>query len=244
MMINILEWVARRRVAVLAVSLSVAILLQVLRRTAGDGPSLPLDLTIGVLPVIPLIFCAAVAGRVFHPARLIARPEVPAFDVPANPAVVLGSAGYTFFAVFLLGDTSHGLVTGLDFAFAAPVVVIIAGQLAAFWWAALGRYGVRLTPAGIIDRQVYGRLFVPWEALATPDPAYPRDAHQVVLRVGRLDLVRKRGFRTGGRTLLPAAGVNADFLTRAINQYASHPESRPAIGSVTALTHLQSISQR
>ncbi|GAA2853348.1 hypothetical protein Acy02nite_50620 [Actinoplanes cyaneus] len=244
MMINILEWVARRRVAVLVVSLSVAVLLQVLRHTAGDGHSLRLDLVIGVLPVLPLILCAAVVGRTFHPAKLIARPEVPALDVPANPAVVLGSAGYTFFAVFLLGATTQGLVTGLDFAFAAPALVIIGGQLAAFWWAALGRYGVRLTPDGIIDRQVYGRLFVPWEALATVEPAYPRDAHRVVLRVERLDLVRKRGFRAGGRTLLPAAGVSAAFLTHAINQYASHPESRPAIGSVTALTHLQSTSQR
>jgi hypothetical protein len=243
MMINIFWWVARRRLAVLAVSLSAAVILQILRQTAGDGHSLRLNLTISVLPVILLVLCAAVAARVFHPAKLIARPEIPAFDVPVNPAVVLGAASYNFFAVFLLSGTLHGLVTGLDFVFAAPVVLIIGGQLAALWWAALGRYGVRIAPDGIIDRQVYARMFVPWDALAAPDPAYSRDSHQVILRVGRPGLVRRRGLRIGGRALLPAAGVSAELLTRAINEYANHPEARSAIGSEVALTHLQVIPQ-
>jgi hypothetical protein len=86
---------------------------------------------------------------------------------------------------------------------------------------------------------VHGRLFVPWEALATPDPAYRCDAHRVTLRFGRPDLVRKRGFRSIGRTVLPAAGVDADLLTHAINEYANHPEARSAIGSAAALTQLQ-----
>ncbi|MEU4622087.1 hypothetical protein AB0G04_19245 [Actinoplanes sp. NPDC023801] len=239
MMINVLGWVSRRRVAVLATSLLAAVILQVLRQTAGHCHSLQIALAIVVLPFIALIVCTAVAGRAFHPAKLIARPEVPAFDVPANPAAVLGAASYTFFAVFALSSTSHGLVTGVDFAFPAPIVVLIGGHVAVFWWAASGRYGVRLTPDGIIDRQVHGRLFVPWEALATPDPAYRRDAHRVTLRFTRPDLVRKGGFRWIGPTVLPAAGVNAELLTRAINEYANHPEARSAIGSVAALTRLQ-----
>lgn len=243
MMINIFWWVARWRVAVLAVSLSAAVILQMLRQTAGGSHSLRLNLTIGVLPVILFVLCAAVAARVFHPAKLIARPEIPAFDVPANPAVVLGAASFTFFAVFLLSGTLHGLLTGLDFVFAAPVMLIIGGQLAALWWAALGRYGVRLAPDGIIDRQAYGRMFVPWDALATPDPAYSQGPHQVTLRVGRPDLVRRRGVHIGGRALLPAAGVSAELLTRAINEYANHPEARSTIGSEVALTSLQVIPQ-
>ncbi|KUL29739.1 hypothetical protein [Actinoplanes awajinensis] len=243
MMINIFGWVARRRVAVLVVSLVVAVILQVLRRTVGDGHSLRLNLAIGVLPLIPFVVGMAIAVRVFHPAELIARPEVPAFDVPANPAAVLGAASYTFFAVFALGGAFHGLVTGMDVVLASPLVVVVGGQLAAFWWAALGRCGVRLTPDGIVDRQVHGRLFVPWDALTTPDPAHPRDPHQVTLRIGRPDMVRKRGFRSGGRTVLPATGVSAELVSRAINEYANRPEARSAIGSEVALTHLQMIPQ-
>jgi hypothetical protein len=37
--------------------------------------------------------------------------------------------------------------------------------------------------------------------------------------------------------------VSAELLTRTINEYANHPETRSAIGSEAALTHLQVIPQ-
>jgi hypothetical protein len=199
--------VARRRVAVLVIALLTAVALQ---------PFYPL--WVAGLPAIALAVCAAVAGRVFHPA--------PAPQVPANPAAVLRAAACTFFIVPILGVALRNNQDAVDYWFAAAAVVIFGVQLAAFWWSALGRFGVRLTPDGITDRQVYSRLFVPWEALATPEAAVARDKHQVVLRFARPGLVRRRGLRLDGRAALPAAGVDADLLARTINEYANHAAAR------------------
>ncbi len=223
MMINFLGWVARRRVAVLVVSLLAAVALQVVRHDYSPW--------VTAVPAFAFILCMAVAARVFHPARLVARPEVPALDVPANPGAVLGAAAYTFVVVPILGVAFRDNQEAVDYWFAAAAVVILGGQLAAFWWPALGRFGVRLTPDGITDRQVYSRLFVPWAALATPESAVARGAHQVVLRYARPDLVRKRGFRIDGRATLSAAGIDAALLARTINAYSNDPAARSAIGS-------------
>jgi hypothetical protein len=106
-----------------------------------------------------------------------------------------------------------------------------------------GRFGVRLSPEGIVGRQIPGSLFVPWEALATPCSAYAHDAHQVTLYLARPELVRRRGLRFGGPALLPAAGVDAELLARAIQEYSNRADTRSAIGSEPELDRLQAIPQ-
>ncbi|GAA4605407.1 hypothetical protein BJY16_005381 [Actinoplanes octamycinicus] len=231
MMINFFGWEARRRVAVLVAALLTAVALQVLRQTAGNGHALRFSLLVAALPAVPFILGAAVAGQRYRPAWLVARPEVPALDVPANPSAVLGAAGYTFVAVHIVGGMIRYLEAGPELWFTVAVIALVGGQQAALWRAALGRFGVRLTPAGITDRQPYGDLFIPWDALDTAPAAFPRKAHQVALRLARPDLVRKRGFRGGDRALLPAAGVDAQLLASTINGYADRTDARIAIGS-------------
>jgi hypothetical protein len=186
----------------------------------------------------------AVSARSYHPAKLAARPAVPAFDVPANPGVILGATGYTFLGVTALGIlTSDIEAATTDVWFSASIAALWAGLLAAFWSSALGRSGVRLTPDGIVDRQVFGSLFVPWDALATPLSAYPHDAQQVTLYLAHPELIRRRGLRLGSPTMLPAAGVDAELLARVIHEYSNRPDIRSAMGSEAELHRLRTIPQ-
>jgi hypothetical protein len=243
MMIDVLGWVARWRVAVLTVALVTAVVLQVLLQTTENDPAWQLRLAAGILPFVALVLWSAVSARSLHPAKLVARPEVPAFDVPANPAVVLGAAGYTFLVATMVSGWVRDIASGTDLWFSVSFAVPMAAMLAAFWWSALGRFGVRLTPDGIVDRQVFGSLFVPWDALATPCSAYPHDAHQVTLYLAHPQLVRRRGLRSGGPTSLPAAGVNAELLARTIHEYSNHADLRSAIGSAAELDRITALPQ-
>ncbi|MEU8662836.1 hypothetical protein, partial [Actinoplanes philippinensis] len=176
--------------------------------------------------------------------KLLARPEVPAFDVPANPGAVLAAMGFTFFAFSLLG----GLVRDISahegaWWISALLAVLLTGQLAAFWSWALGRFGARLTPAGIESRELFGFWFIPWDALATPLSAYPRDAQQVILHLAHPDLIRGRGIRHSSPARLPAAGVDAELLARVIHEYANRADLRPAIGSTAELERFLVIHQ-
>jgi hypothetical protein len=242
--IMFLEWVARRRMGVLTMALVTAVVLQVLVQTLENDHAWKISLSVNILLPFALLLGSAVSARSYHPAKLAARPAVPAFDVPANPGVVLGTAGYTF-----LGVTSLGILTSdieaatTDVWFSASIAAIWAGLLAAFWSSALGRFGVRLTPAGIVDRQVFGSLFVPWDALAIPHSAYPHDAQQVTLYLAHPELVRRRGLRLRSPTMLSAAGVDAELLARAIHEYSNRPDLRSAMGSEAELHRFRTIPQ-
>jgi hypothetical protein len=243
MMIDFLGWVARRRAAVLTTALLTAVVLQVLRQATGNGHSFGLNLAFTLLPVSVLVLGSALSVRVFHSAKLVARPDVPAFEVSANPSAVLGAAGYTFFVASVVGSAVRDNQTSVDFLFAAGSAVLPVGVLVALWWAALGRFGVRLGPDGIIDRQPFGSLHVPWEALAIPRPAFPRNGQQVTLHLARPELVRRRGLRFGAQTLLPAAGLDPELLARAIHEYANRADIRSTIGSEAASAQFQAIPQ-
>lgn len=239
-MINFLDGVARRRVPVLAGALLVAVALGLLLESDAIRDDLWLTTALRTLPVIAIFVCAIYSARTHHPARLIARPDVPAFDVPVDPGKVLTAAGFALYTVpFLVGLVSD---PG-DVWIAVIFMPLIAAPLAANAKVALARSGVRLTPDGIEDRGVFGTLFVPWDALAVPRAALPRGTQHVVLHLARPDLVRKRGYRPDGPRLLPAMGVNTEFLARAIHEYANRPDLRPTIGSTAALTQFQAIPQ-
>ncbi|WP_080127887.1 MULTISPECIES: hypothetical protein [unclassified Actinoplanes] len=232
MIVEGLGWVARRRVAVLVTAVLLAVAQQV---SLPAVHSRPLDLTIRMVPSTALILGAALAVRVFPPAKLVARPAVPALDTPASPALVLMAASYTSFAALLLTTLIRTVETVSDVWFAALPVLIIGANLAAVGRLMLTRSGVRLTPDGIEDRRMYGDLFVPWAALTSPDPAHVTGRRQVGLAIARPDLVRVRGWRVGPRTLLPAVGVDPDVLARTINEYATIPDARSTIGSAMPL---------
>jgi hypothetical protein len=241
--IDFLEWAARRRVAVLIAVVPATVVLQVLLQRLEDKYAWRVVLALSTLLPLVLLLGSAFAARKFHPARLVARPGVPAFDIPANPGAVLGAAGYTFLGAQVVGMLLNGVVTDEDLWIGAGPVLIWAGLLVAFWISAFGRFGVRLLPHGVLDRQVLGSLFVPWEALAVPYPAYPYDAQRITLFLANPELVHRRGLRVGGPASLPAVGVDAELLARAIHEYANRPDLRPAIGSEAELARFRAIPQ-
>jgi hypothetical protein len=212
-------------------------------RTTENDRTWQLGLAVSTLLTVALFGWSVVCARIFHPAKLVARPEVPAFDVPPNPGVVLGTTGFTFVVVMMLSGLVRDIATGTDLWFSVTFAVPFAGMLAVWWWSALGRFGARLIPAGIIDRQMFGSLFIPWDALATPCSAYAHNAHQVTLYLAHPELVRRRGLRFGGPGLLPAAGINAELLARAIHEYANRAGTRSDIGSKAELDRFHAIPQ-
>jgi hypothetical protein len=212
-------FLVRHRLLVLIASVVVAVAFEVL--PAGNLRWLRFVLILG------LMIWSFQLIRSFRPARLEVLPDEPAFRTAVVPGTILAVAAYT---VFVVGLTSSYLDDGDGFALV--VMPIWAGILFFFWRAALGWAGVWLRPDGILDRQVFGTYFVPWEALALPRPAYAYRRDMVQLDIARPDLVRRRGVRQGGRSVLPAPGVEAELLARAIHEYANRPELRPMIGSV------------
>lgn len=244
---RVLGWVVRWRVPLLTGTLLVFGGFEVWRQIAGYHPGWPVTLVLNVvLPGFLILWSASVA-RGYHPAVLVARPAVPALEVAPNPVMVLAAAGYTMFGTRLLGGLARDLTEGDDAAlmFSAGIVVFWGLCLSAFWLSALGRFGVRLYPEGIVNREVFGSVFVPWEALGGPRPAFAHDAQQVTLTVAdpRRIRIRRRGLRFGDPARLPAAGVSAELLARAIHEYANRPELRAAIGTEAELARFQDIPQ-
>jgi hypothetical protein len=242
MMITLLGWVVRRRVALLAGALVTAVSLQVLLRVIGNDHVWELILWVsGLLPVVFLLWSAA-SARSSHPTELVARPEAAAFDVSVAPRAVLGAVGSTFLGANSLGMLLRGIEAKDDLWFSVSLLVLWIALLVTSWRSALSPFGVRLSRDGLCDRRSLGSLFVPWEALATPGAARADDSHQVTLCLLHPERVRWYGFRLGPASSLPAVGGNAEFLARVIIEYATQPDLRPAIGSEGELARLQGAS--
>lgn len=230
---GVLGWVVRWRVAVLVAALVSSFVVGV----AGlDGHWL-VSLVWRILLPFGLLLYSSMIARTHHPAVLVARPPVPALEVPPNPWMVLGAAGYTLLSARLIGEAF------LDDGFSVGIAVFAGLCTIAFWTAALGRFGVRLYPEGIASREVFGSVFVPWEALGGPRPAFAYHVQQVTLTVADPARIRRRGLRFGDPAKLSAAGVSAELLARAIHEYANRPELRPAIGTEEELARFQRIPQ-
>ncbi|MFF0379794.1 hypothetical protein [Actinoplanes missouriensis] len=242
MKIGVLEWVARRRVLVLAASLVVVAVFEVLHEVTEIGDVWFLVLAAHAFLMIGLIVYSGTATRLYHPPLLVARPDVPAFDVPASPGPVLAAAGFTIAGAKMGIGTGRDVVAGVDVAFGAPLLALWLVLIVALWVAALGRNGVRLRPDGIVDRQIFGSLFVPWEALSTPHAAYAADPYRISLFLAHPERTRRRGLRAGKRTMLPATGVDAELLARAIHEYANRPDLRDAIGSPDELNRFLAVT--
>ncbi|SNT17654.1 hypothetical protein SAMN06264365_1521 [Actinoplanes regularis] len=201
-------------------------------------------LAVTVTLFLLMLRLSQLAAARYHPALLFVRAEPPSFASPVNLAPVFTAAAFVILCGGIVAENVGDIVNGdelwlMDAATAGLGMLAVAVHL----YVALGSFGVRLYPEGIHDRQPFGSLFVPWEALAVPRAALPRDTQQVILYLAHPELVRKRGLRGGDPHLLSAAGINAEFLARAIHEYANRADLRPAIGSEAALAQFQAIPQ-
>jgi hypothetical protein len=225
--------IARHRSAFLVLNLTVAVTLGAIIRTQHDGRWIPLfsasvALTFGLLLLAPLALFR------YHPATLALLPGRQAFATAPNPYLVLTAAAYTFIAAGMVIDSVVDILTdGRDWVFDLVPIVTWLPLTAFFWYLALSRFGLRLRPDGIQDRQPFGSLFVPWEALAA---AEPHGRAQLTLHCRQPHLVRRRGLRPlTGKTL---SGSDAGYLARVIHEYVTHADHRPAIGTPAELTRL------
>lgn len=75
-----------------------AVVFEVLQHTVENDHAWNAILAFTLLPPIALILFSILVAHSFHPATLVAHPGLPAFEVPANPGVIIGVAGYTFIA--------------------------------------------------------------------------------------------------------------------------------------------------
>ena len=101
-------------------------------------------------------------------------------------------------------------------------------RLAAQWCRAGDGYGVSLRPDGVLNRQILGSKFIPWDAF-TPDFPVSPGSQSLAARYERPELVRTRGIGAR-RDTLPVA-VDPAYLTQVIHEYVNHPDRRAAIGS-------------
>ncbi|GIF33263.1 hypothetical protein [Actinoplanes utahensis] len=226
------EWTARFRLPILLGALAIGVLYAVTGVVRTDRVQPLLLIGMGLVNLV-LFLGAFYAGARYRPAALVARPDVPAFDVPVSPALVLGAALATTLGTAMGAGIVEDALSG-DAAWV--VAVLFAGLfvvLIAWWWAlALGRFGVRLRPDGIEDRQSLGATFIPWEAFDGVDfPAHAGSPHRILLNVSRPGLVRKRGRRSGEITVVSSLSTDSVFLAGVIHWYAHRPEARAAIGT-------------
>lgn len=173
----------------------------------------------------------------YHPAVLLARPRVPAFAPRPSPAWVFTSLFLLQLGGFSLADNVQDVRNGEELwaLTVAPTGLWIALMIFHGYLSWRGT-GVELRPDGVYDRQPLGSLFVPWDALVRAYPAVAENAQHVALYYERPGLIRRRGLRPGPN--LPAVGVDAGFLARAIGEYVAHPEHRAAIGTEAELRRL------
>lgn len=228
--------IARHRSAFLVLNLAVAVTLGAIIRTQHDGRWIALfgvsvALTFGLLLLAPLALFR------YHPATLALLPGRQDFATAPNPYLVLTAAAYTFIAAGMVIDSVVDILTdGRDWVFDLVPIVTWLPLTAFFWYLALGRFGLRLRPDGIHDRQPFGSLFVPWEALAA---AEPHGRTQLTLHCRQPHLVRRRGLRP--LTTKTPSGSDAGYLARVIHEYVTHADHRPAIGTPAELTRLTAV---
>ncbi len=135
-------------------------------------------------------------------------------------------------ALAALAVNEAHLSEGFD-RFQIAVVVLLLLLVPLQWYSVLGPFGVFLGPDGVRDRQPFGSIFVPWEAVPAAEPT----SSGVKLRIVHPELVMRRGFRPGTTV---RTGADRGFTAWAINLYAARPDYRRAIGTNDGLLELKS----
>ncbi|GIF21472.1 membrane protein implicated in regulation of membrane protease activity [Actinoplanes tereljensis] len=225
--------VARGRHAFLLAALGLAVVLSVV----ADRGSRSWVVAFGALTVltVSLYGLSVVAILLYHPRRLLVRPSLRAFDTPLNPNRTLHAGAFTFLGAGLLvqraGDQDR---SGELWQFGVVASIALAVLTVVIWYLGWRWHGVRLTPDGLIDRQPFGSVFVPWAALAADEPAVSIGRNQIALYFEHPELVVKHGYRPGSSHFL-TAGADADLLAGVIAGYVAEPERRAAIGTEAEL---------
>ncbi|MBB4751489.1 hypothetical protein [Actinoplanes lobatus] len=157
-----------------------------------------------------------------HPAALVLRPGVAAFDAPPSPLPVLAFTALMPMTTEKLSTTIDRVANRVDpWWLDILSTTVWIGFLTVLAVAAWRGFGVRLRPDGILDRRPVRPVFMPWQSLG---PGRPVVAGRFQVLVGR------RGLSTWN--------IDSTFLARVIQEYADHPEHRPAIGTEAELRRL------
>ncbi|MBU2665288.1 PH domain-containing protein [Actinoplanes bogorensis] len=204
--------VARWRVQILVGFLVVAVVLATgLETRVIDGPFFLLGIVFSMGP----IFLGIAAMLNYRPATMLQKPGSPDLMSVPNPGMVLFAGGYTVLGANLIADGVGDLFRGEWWPGQATQFLWVA--LLAYWWyLALGPFGVRLTPEGILQRNPLGSQFVPWDAVTG---ARPGRQNRVYFNVTDPARVIRRGI--GPRFLAPqsdAAYVASLINTRTANR--------------------------
>ncbi|PRY28943.1 hypothetical protein CLV70_107249 [Pseudosporangium ferrugineum] len=178
--------------------------------------------------IVVAIALSALAAR-YGPATFVVSKRERAFVAPPGPQAVLLTASFTLLGGLTVADAvsdigDHELWWQVDAALAIMWVLLV-GLL---WRAAGGERDLRLRPDGVLNPQLLGSQFIPWEAFAPAFPISPGN-RTLTANYQRPDLVRRRGI-TVGRNTLPAT-VDAALLSRVVHEYVNHPERRTAFGT-------------
>lgn len=234
-LISLFAAVVRWRQLALAGVLGVSVVVTVLVETGR----LPLWATFIVvcLGVLGLVGLGVSANSRYRAPGLVARPDLPAFVVPAGPGPVFTASAFTLLGILQVGDGVHDLVRSGDlWSYDLGLTVLWLLLVAAQWVPAWRRYGVRLEPDRLVSWQVIGSLSVPWTAFDPDQPALPGRNNELKLRFARPELVRRRGVHLPESIGLPV--IDAGRLGRAVGEYVAHPEHRAAIGTEAELRRL------
>lgn len=189
------------------------------------------------LLTVGMFIGALAALNARHPETFLARDG--GFSTPPDANAVLMTAGLTMLIVTNVGRVAALAHSGfgLDyFDIASLAVTILLLPLA--WYRVLGPFGAVLRSDGLLDRQPFGSVFVPWEAGLAAEPT----TVGVKLRFARPELVKRRGLGSGRKGRPGASirtGADRGFTAWAINLYAARPEYRPTIGTSEGLLLLK-----
>ena len=219
------------RLVFLAGVLVTAVVLAVLQQAQIMVVSAVCAALLGILWLgLPVAGLIALNAR--HPETFLVRDG--AFTTPPNANAVLSAGMGTVMPVVLaaLAVNEAHLSNGVD-RIQIAVVVLLLLLLPLQWYSVLGPFGVFLGPDGVLDRQPFGSIFVPWEAV----PAAKPTSSGIKLRVVHPELVVRRGFRPGTTI---RTGADRGFTAWAINLYAARPDYRQAIGTNDGLLRLKS----
>ncbi|NJC73338.1 hypothetical protein HC031_26980 [Planosporangium thailandense] len=201
---------------------------------------------IGVPTLLALaswVLCLAVA-TLPQPATFTVDPCTRSFRTLPNVRQIYFAIGAVLFAgsqvAMRLDPASRGatrgdpillVMSGITVAMTGLYVLLAAGWLVAVWRSA---FYVQLRPDGLIDRSPFGKLIVPWEALA---PGYPMlrspfssSFSSLLLTYARPELVRRHGLFFGRRRI-SADAVDPRFLGASIAYYVAYPQCRAEIGT-------------
>jgi hypothetical protein len=186
---------------------------------------------LGIL-VLGLPLAGLIALNARHPETFLVRDG--AFTTPPNANAVLSAGLFTVMpvAIAALAVDEPDPGPGID-RFQIAVVVLMLLLLPLQWYSVLGPFGVFLRSDGVLDRQPFGSVFVPWEAV----PAAMPTSFGIKFRVRYPELVVRRGFRPGTTI---RTGADRGFTAWAINLYAARPHYRQAIGTNDGLLRLKS----